>query len=261
LPSESSFFDESAKFMQKVTIQNCTVYQGDCMDVLAEIPPGSIDLALTDPPFGISFVPNHRTITAIPEMLANDEKPHLEFVSPIVRTVKNGGAVYLCTRFDVSAQWVAALESTGVKVKNPIFWVKNLPSQGDVFGDRGNCVEIILFAHVGGRHLLRGKRETNAWMIPRPEVSIHPTPKPVELIRRLILASSDPGDTVIDPFLGSGTTAVACALTGRHCIGVELESRYFDLSCDRIERAYRDVDSRLPGFDPVTLDEQGVLFN
>jgi DNA modification methylase len=245
--------------MQKVVIQNCTLYNGDCMEVLESLEPGSVDTVWTDPPYGISFHPTHRKIMAIPDKLANDEKPHLEFIPPIVRTVKDGGAVYLCTRFDVASQWVDALTATGGKVKNPIYWIKNHFSQGDIAGDRGNCVEIVIFAHVG-RHLLRGKRTSNAWMIAKPEPTIHPTPKPVELVRRCIQASSDPGDLILDPFLGSGSTAVACVLTGRRFLGVELDPTYFDLSCQRIEQAYREVNNRFLGFDPLSLEQQ-QLFN
>jgi len=245
--------------MKKVQIQDCTIYHGDCAEVLETLAPGSIDLCFSDPPYGIGFRPTHRKVLAIPDMLANDEKPHTEFIAPIVKTIKDGGAVYLCTRFDVASQWVDALKETGARVKNPVYWVKTLPSQGDTAGDRGNCVEIVLFAHVG-RHLLRGKREMNAWTISRPESNGHPTPKPVELVRRCIQASSGPGDLVLDPFLGSGTTAVACVLTGRRCIGVELDPGYFDLACERVERAYRDVGNRLPGFEPHTLEQQGSLF-
>jgi len=245
--------------MKKVQIKDCTIYQGDCMEVLESLEPGSVSCAWTDPPYGINFVPTHRKVTPIPGGIANDDKPHLEFVPPIVRAVKNGGAIYLCTRFDVASQWVDALKSTGVKMKNPIYWIKSLPSQGDCFGDRGNCVEIVLFAHVG-RHLLRGKRMTNAWMIARSEFNGHPTPKPIELVRRCLLASSDPGDLILDPFLGSGTTAVACILTGRRFIGCEIDPGYFDFTCQRIEKTYREIGNRLPGFDPVSLERQGSLF-
>jgi len=245
--------------MKKVQIRDCTIFHGDCMEMFRSIAPGSVDAVFCDPPYGINFVPTNRKILAIPDKLANDDKPHTEFVPPIVNTVKDGGAVYLCTRFDIAAQWGNALASTGAKVKNPIYWIKPLPSQGDVTGDRGNCVEIVLFAHVG-RHLLRGKREMNAWMLPRPTALSHPTPKPVELVRRCIQGSSDPGDLILDPFLGSGTTAVACVLTGRKFIGCEIDEAYFDLACGRIEQAYREIDNRLPGFDPLAL-EQGSLFD
>jgi len=244
--------------MKQIKIRDCTIYHGDCMEMFELLAPGSVDLAWTDPPYGIGYIALRRKILPIQDKLANDEKPHTEFVAPIVRTVKDGGAVYLCTRFDVSAQWVDALKETGVRVKNPIYWVKTLPSIGDCLGDRGNCVEIILFAHVG-RHLLRGKREMNAWTISRPEGNGHPTPKPLELVRRCIQASSDPGDLILDPFLGSGTTAVACALTGRRFIGAEIDAAYFDLSCERIEQAYRDVDNRLPGFEPVACEQQQLF--
>jgi len=192
-------------------------------------------------------------------MLANDEKPHTEYVAPIVRCVKDGGAVYLCTRFDVAQPWVEALIGAGARMKNPIYWIKDTVGLGDL-SDRGNAVEIVLVAHVGAkRHLLRGKRTGNAWNISRPEPLLHPTPKPSELIRRCILSSTDPGDLVLDPFVGSGSTAIACAQTGRRCICCEISSVYFDLACERIEAAYRDVGNRLPGFEPVALEQQQLF--
>ena len=240
-------------------IRDCILYRGDCFEMLENISPGSIDCVWTDPPYGISYQGNHRKHMEKQEMLANDETPHLEFVPPIVRAVKDGGAIYLCTRFDVAQPWVDALTETGAEVKNPIYWIKDSVGLGDLTGDRGNAVEIVLFATLG-RHLLRGKRTTNAWPIARAEPTLHPTTKPVELMRRCILGSSDPGDLILDPFSGSGSTAVACALTGRRFIGAEIHRPYFDLSCERIEAAYRDVDSRLPGFEPVAM-EQGSLFD
>lgn len=245
--------------MEKTVILDCILHRGDCLEMLETVVPNSVAAAIVDPPYGIGFVPNSRKILAIPEMLANDETPHLEFVPPIVRAVKDGGAIYLCTRFDVAQPWVDALTETGAKVKNPIFWIKDSVGLGDLTGDRGNAVEIVLFATVG-RHLLRGKRTANAWPIARAEPTLHPTTKPVELMRRCILASSDPGDLILDPFSGSGSTAVACVLTGRRFIGAEMHGPYFDLACDRIKTTYRDVDSRLPGFEPVAM-EQGSLFD
>lgn len=245
--------------MKKVVIRDCTLFHGDCDEMLESIPPQSVDVVWTDPPYGISYVPNNRKVLEIPDMLANDDKPRLDFVPPIVRSVKDGGAIYLCTRHDVATLWSDALAEAGARVKNPIYWIKDNFSKGDLLGDRGNCVELVLFAHLG-RHILRGQRTGNAWNIPRPEALLHPTPKPIELVRRCLQASSDFGDLILDPFLGSGATAVACVLTGRKFIGAEIHGPYFDLACERIEAAYRDIDSRLPGFDPVALEQQGSLF-
>ncbi len=248
--------------MEKVVIRDCILYRGDCLEMLETIPPGSVSCCFGDPPYGIGYQGNHRKVMAKQEMLANDERPHLEMVPPIVRTVKDGGAIYLCTRFDVAPLWATALTEAGVQVKNPIFWIKDTLGMGDTTGDRGNAVEIVLFAHKG-RHLLRGKRVANAWPIGHAEPTLHPTTKPVELVRRCILASSDPGDLILDPCVGSGTTAVACVLTGRRFLGAEIHGPYHDLACSRIEAAYRDVDSRLPGFEPFReyAMEQGSLFD
>ena len=227
--------------------------------MIAELAPGSVDLCTSDPPYGINYYAGSRRVMSIPDVLANDEKPRVEYVPPIVRVVKSGGAIYLCTRIDVMPAWAAALENAGAKLKTPIFWDKCATTKGDLLGDYSNQIEIVLFSHVG-RHLLRNGRPNNLWSIPRLAASEHPTVKPVELIKRCIINSSDVGDLVLDPFLGSGTTAVACILTGRRFIGAEINPKYFDMSCKRIERAYRDVDNRLPGFRPME-DEQKLLFN
>lgn len=81
------------------------------------------------------------------------------------------------------------------------------------------------------------------------ENTAHPTQKPEKLIAKLVLASSDPGDTVFDPFLGSGTTAVTAKKLGRHYLGVEREERYCVWAQQRLERA--EADTRIQGYDGV----------
>ena len=66
----------------------------------------------------------------------------------------------------------------------------------------------------------------------------HPCPKPIKFMRKLVQRASLRGHTVLDPFMGSGTTGVACALEGRKFIGIDIEKEYFDMSCKRIEDAY-----------------------
>jgi site-specific DNA-methyltransferase (adenine-specific) len=81
----------------------------------------------------------------------------------------------------------------------------------------------------------------------------HPTQKPVRLVAKLCEASSFPGSTILDPFMGSGTTGVACANLGRKFIGIEIEPRYFDIACARIRLAYEQP--RLPGLEPETVKQ------
>ncbi|MGL6196099.1 MAG: DNA-methyltransferase [Thermoguttaceae bacterium] len=238
--------------MNKAVFRDGVVYNADCLEVLPTIEP--VDLVVSDPPYGCAYKTNHRKKSTTPAMLANDEKPNLAFIAPIVKAVKPDSAIYLCTRFDVYAQWEQALKEASTVVKTTIVWNKGNWTAGDLKGDYGNQVELILFAHVGRPKLRRG-RPSNLWSIPRDPPGAHPTPKPVELFKRCILNSSDIGDVVLDPFLGSGTTAVACILSGRRFISCELDRRYFDLSCKRIEKTYREIDSRLPGFEPDTLEQ------
>ena len=146
--------------------------------------------------------------------------------------------MYLATRFDVAAQWNAAIRDAGLTIKTPIFWDKGNHTSGDLEGDFGARVEIFLFAHKG-RHKLRGKRLANLWRIARDPASDHPTPKPVALMERIVGCSTDEGGTVIDPFMGSGSTGVAAVGMARKFIGIEIEPKYFDIACRRIEDAQR----------------------
>ena len=231
--------------MNKTVIRDCTIYEGDCREMFSIIEPA--DLVVCDPPYGCNYKTNHRKVAATPKLLANDDRPHLEYVPLLVNAVKPDSAIYLCTRFAEFSQWEQALKDAGATVKTTIVWDKGNWTAGDLKGNYGNQVELLLFAHVG-RPMLRQGRPSNLWTIPREPASEHPTTKPVELFKRCILNSSDVGELVLDPFLGSGTTAVACILTGRRFIGAEINHRFFDLSCLRIEKTYRELDSRFPGF-------------
>lgn len=77
---------------------------------------------------------------------------------------------------------------------------------------------------------------------PSGEFRVHPNEKPIKLVNRFIRLHTIEGQTVLDPFMGSGTTGVACAKMGRKFIGIEIEPKYFDIACKRIEEAYRQPD-------------------
>src|SRR5690606_9161061 len=78
----------------------------------------------------------------------------------------------------------------------------------------------------------------DVWEFPLERSQVHPTQKPEKLIEHIVKISSKPGGAVLDPFMGSGTTGVACANLGRKFIGIEIEPKYFDIACRRIEAAY-----------------------
>jgi site-specific DNA-methyltransferase (adenine-specific) len=218
-----------------IIIGNATLYLGDCRDILPTLP--KVDAVITDPPYGIAYVSARRKRGAT-EMLANDNAAPVDAVADMAALLSEGGAMYLATRFDVAAQWNDAIRAAGLTLKTPIFWDKGNHTSGDLEGDFGAQVEVFIFAHKG-RHKLRGPRLANLWRIPRDPAGDHPTPKPVALMERMVDCSTDPGGLVLDPFMGSGSTGIACGNLGRRFIGCEVEPKYFDIACRRIEDAQR----------------------
>ena len=218
----------------KVEIGNATLYHGDALLILPSL--GTVDAVITDPPYGIRYVTGRREVMETPPDIVGDDNPPLESVALMAARLKQGGALYLATRFDVSAPWVNAIREAGLTLKTPIFWDKCSHTAGDLEGDFGAQVELFLFAHKG-RHKLRGPRIANLWRVPRDQASEHPTPKPVPLMEKMVACSTDPGQVVLDPFMGSGSTGVACMNLGRKFIGIEIERRYFDIACERISAA------------------------
>lgn len=224
-------------YKRKEIIGNATLYLDDCLEILPTLP--KVDAVITDPPYGISYVSSRRK-QGKTEMLINDDAAPFESVPMMIERLLDGGAMYLATRFDVAAKWNIAVRDAGLTLKTPIYWDKGNHTSGDLEGDFGAQVEIFIFAHKG-RHLLRGKRLANLWRFPREAAAEHPTPKPVPLMERMISCSTDPNQIVLDPFMGSGTTGVACMNLGRKFIGIEIEPKYFDIACERIENAQRQA--------------------
>ena len=214
-------------------IGNAELWLGDARDVLSGI--RNADVIVTDPPYGIGYKTKHRKVASTPAAIANDKEPPLWSIRMCADAIADGGAIYLCTSLAVMPVWATSLAAAGLMRKTPVVWDKGNTTAGDLTGDFGNQVEIVLFAHKG-RHRLRAGRISNLWSIPRPPPSEHPTPKPVGLMARCIECSTDTDDLVVDPFMGEGPTGVAAMRLGRSFIGVELVQSYFDTACRRIER-------------------------
>lgn len=219
-----------------VTIGNATLYLGDSAEIIPALQP--VNAVITDPPYGVAYVTGWREVMDTPPAIIGDDNPPLASVQLMADALKENGALYLATRFDVSAMWVDAIRQAGLTLKTPIYWDKCNHTSGDLEGDFGAQVEIFIFAHKG-RHKLRGPRLPNLWRVPRDPASAHPTPKPVALMEKMVACSTDQGDVVLDPFMGSGSTGVACMHLGRKFIGVEIEPKYFEIACERIDQAQR----------------------
>lgn len=224
--------------MRKEIIGDATLYLGDCLPIMEGMKENEVDAVVTDPPYGIGYATNYRKVLETPAKIIGDAGVDAACVASMYPLIKDGGAIYLATRFDVSFPWVEALQSAGFKMKTPIFWDKDNWTAGDLYGDYGGQVEIFLFAHKG-RHLLKCGRMGNLWKCARPEAGEHPTPKPVPLIKRMVESSTGKGGITLDPFMGGGSTGVASVTLGRKFIGIEIEEKYFNIACKRIEQAQK----------------------
>ena len=231
-----------------------TIVCGDCLDVIAEMPDGCVDLVVTDPPYGKRFhdgglgsIPSKKwanppTISRFAGVkIIGDNVPNPAAIVDLRRVLRVGGACYVFTQWMVESIWVDALRTSGLTARNCLVWVKPFHGAGDLKTTYGPQHERISYA-TNGRHELRGKRDGDVWLEPVGpngcfrKGKIHPTQKPLGLCSWLIEKSSDEGDLVFDPFMGSGTTAVAADRLGRRWFGCDVSEEYVAMALERIAK-------------------------
>ncbi len=198
---------------------NTCLYNHNCLEVVKMMGDKTVDLVLTDPPYGIDYVSGHRKEKLKP--IANDDVLFMD-VDTWWRVVKEGGSLW-----SFYGQQKQLMDD---RIKNRIIWVKPNWTAGDLKGNFGYQYECIAFMPKG-KFELRGYRYSNVWNFGKPnnaKAGGHPTEKPVELLKRIIEACTDKGDLVFDPFAGSGSTLIACKMTGRRFIGCELDKGHCD---------------------------------
>ena len=208
--------------MNPIIIGNATLYLGDCRDIVPHI---QFDSVASDPPYGMSFQSNHRAVQH--RAIANDDNEELLLWACSLRPRHSS---YLFCRWDNLLQVP--------KPKSCVTWVKNNWSMGDLEHEHARQTEIALF-YPGPEHDFPKGRPTDMIKAPRTGNDHHPTEKPVQLMMAMLEWTRG---TVLDPFMGSGTTGVAAARLGRPFVGIEIDPAYFDIACRRIEDAQRQGD-------------------
>ncbi len=184
-----------------------------------------IESVVTDPPYGMSFRSNYRNTKH--DAIHNDESVHC------LQRICNIPALhskYIFCRWDNFSDLP--------KPRSLITWVKNNWSMGDLRHEHARQTEVLLF-YPGPKHFFPAKRPTDVIQGARTRNENHPTEKPVQLIQTIVGWTSG---TIFDPFMGSGSTGVACAQLGRKFIGIEIDERYFDVACRRMTDAHKQAD-------------------
>lgn len=209
--------------VEPIIIGDCQLYLGDCLEILPTL--GKVEAVVTDPPYGMSFQSNHRRISH--NKIDNDHSDDL-LIWAIHIEVSH--SKYIFCRWDNL--------SSVKKPKSLITWVKNNWSMGDLEHEHARQTEVILFYPSEGHYFPTGRPQDVIRGV-RTDNELHPTQKPLQLMQHIVKWTAG---TVLDPFMGSGTTGVACAKMGRKFIGIEIEPKYFDIACKRIEEAYKQPD-------------------
>lgn len=211
---------------EKVIIGNAELYCGDCMEILPTLP--KVDAVITDPPYGINE--NHKKIASRVKLAAPIDYGEVNWdKKPITKEL-----VDLCvSKGDASIIWGGNYFEVSPSSK----WLVWDKINGE--SDFADCE--LAWTNIKGavrqfRHMWNGMLRDSEKETQR----VHPTQKPIVLMQWCIQQAGMP-ETVLDPFMGSGTTGVACMNLDRKFIGIELEPKYFDIACKRIERAQQQL--------------------
>lgn len=211
-----------------------TIIQGDCLEVMKNIPDKSVDLVIADPPYGVNY-DGGVTNDIKREKLVNDDTADLyqKIYPEIYRILKDDGTAYIfyASGYEKEVFPIPLFSQYEVLIRfktNATFGAANARYKQDY--------EPILYLRKKGGSKWRGNtKQRMVWFEKRnPKNIFHPTQKPIDVISRMILNSTDENDIILDPFLGSGTTAVACKQLNRNYIGIELSGEYCDIAKQRL---------------------------
>lgn len=210
---------------------------GDSMQFIKELESQSVHCIITDPPYGIDYQSARRIDTERFDKLEGDKEIDVNFIKEAFRILKEGGAFYLFTRWDVFPKWFEATKRAGFNVKNCIIWDRVIHGLGDLEGSYAPMYDMIIFA-VKGKHKLKDGRPKDIIRVKRVDADklVHPTQKPLALVRQLIKNSTNDGDIVFDGYAGSGTTAKACKELNRRYICVEIDKGYFEVMQNQLKQ-------------------------
>lgn len=243
------------------------IIKGDVIEVLRKLPDDSVDLIFADPPYNLQlreelWRPNQTKVDAVTDKWDKFENfgEYDEFskcwLSECKRVMKKEAAIWVIGTYHNIFRVGKIMQDLGFWFINDVIWVKTNPMPNFRGTRFTNAHETLLFAvkdrdaqytfhYKSMRTFNDGLQMRSDWEIPicsgEERIRIngekaHSTQKPEELLRRIIISTSDPGDVVLDPFAGSGTTAAVSKLLGRNYIGIEREEKYIQVAEERISR-------------------------
>jgi len=251
--------------------------KGDCIEILNQARENSVDMIFADPPY---FLSNGGITCHAGKMVSvnkgkwdkskgviENHKFILEWLKACQRVLKPNGTIWVSGTTHIIYSIGFAMQELGYKILNDIVWYKRNAPPNLSCRYFTHSTEIVLWAaknqkskHYFDYKLMKemnqGKQMRNVWEISAPQseekkFGKHPTQKPVELLKRIILSSTKEGDLVLDPFCGGSTTGVAAVLLDRKYVGIDLEEEYLQLSEKRLEETIENKTANIPALKKV----------
>jgi len=247
-------------------LQKNVIMQGDCIDILSRLPDRSVDLVFADPPYNLQLGggltrPDQSTVDGVDDEWdkfdsfdAYDLFCH-QWLEECRRVLKDDGAIWVIGSYHNIFRVGAILQDQGFWIQNDVIWLKSNPMPNFKGTRFQNAHETLIWAGKSEQSKCtfnydalkvfnEDKQMRSDWLIPlctggerlkdEHGKKAHPTQKPEGLLHRVLLATTNPGDTVLDPFSGTGTTAAAAKRLGRNYIGIERDETYVRLSRARL---------------------------
>jgi len=254
------------------------LYHANCLDVLKEFPENSISMVFADPPYFLSggtFTCQNGRMVSVKKGdwdlgggVQNNFEFHLEWIHAIKRVLKPHGTIWISGTYHSIYQCGFALQTAGFHVLNDIAWFKPNASPNLSCRFFTASHETLIWArkdkkakHIFNYDLMKngnwpedqlkkpGLQMRSVWAVGTPKTiekkfGKHPTQKPEDLLKRIVLASTNKGDLILDPFTGSSTTGITAYLLGRQFIGIDNEPKYLDISIKRFEELDRNLKNK-----------------
>lgn len=248
-----------------IDLGNFTLYNDDCFKRLKKLEPKSVDMIFADPPYflssgGVSCNSGKQVSVNKAEWdksitIEEKIKFNRKWIKLCREVLKDNGTIWISGTFHNIYVIGMALELEGFSIINNITWQKPNPAPNLACRCFTNSTETILWARKQltpkkkGKHTFNyslmkelngNKQMKDVWLIPlvtkeEKKYGKHPTQKPLALLQRIILASTNEGDLILDPFNGSGTTGLVSVKLNRRYIGIEKEKDYCELSFNRFK--------------------------
>ncbi|MBE2184158.1 MAG: site-specific DNA-methyltransferase [Anaerolineae bacterium] len=255
-----------AQSISESSLQIDHIYQGDCLEILRGLPDASVDLVFADPPYNLQLQnmllrPNNSRVDAVDDHwdqfadFAAYDAFTRAWLGECRRVLKDSGALWVIGSYHNIFRVGAILQDLGYWILNDVIWEKVNPMPNFKGVRFTNAHETLIWAkksqaqkrYTFNYHAMKalndGKQMRSDWEIPlctgkerltANGEKLHPTQKPEALLYRVILASTNPGDVILDPFFGTGTTGAVAKRLGRHYTGIERETAYIEAAGARI---------------------------